>query len=386
MGFLMRKILLDRSPSLPIIEVYIFTLPMKYFLIFLLAFFSFLPRTFAVSEFLPYAEMLVENAIISPQTSEAGYRLSSTITRAEMAKLTMLLSGLEQNDCRYISSYTFPDVDKSYGDLCGYIEGAALNEIIQSGNGVKFRPKQNVTRAELAKMFLSGIGESPIEESVGYNDVTSSLGNLAGYVNALGTMGCAQLTSSFRPNATATRGEAFKMAACVIGLYDPTGSTETGTTDTSGTYNLQVYNTVDSPVQSGQTARVIGSFSFKANGSTGTFTSLSMASVGTVDLLTTINTVDLYQGSTRIGTASVGHNTLTFNGFSITLPKDTLTYFTIKASIIGTGSSPIALQIPTSSSIGITYANGSMTPNDSYPVDFPSVYFNSSLGSITLLQ
>lgn len=118
----MRKILLDRSPSLPIIEVYIFTLPMKYFLIFLAFFFSFLPRAFAVSEFLPYAEMLVENAIISPQTSEAGYRLNSTITRAEMAKLTMLLAGLEQNDCRYISSYTFPDVDKSYGDLCGYIE------------------------------------------------------------------------------------------------------------------------------------------------------------------------------------------------------------------------------------------------------------------------
>ena len=78
--------------------------------------------TWATSEFLPYAEILAENAIISAQPYEAGYRLDSTITRAETAKLVMLVSGIDQIDCRYIDGYTFPDVDRSFGDLCGYIE------------------------------------------------------------------------------------------------------------------------------------------------------------------------------------------------------------------------------------------------------------------------
>jgi len=46
----------------------------------------------AASEFYEYAQVLAENAVISTQSSEAGYRLSNNITRAEMAKVVANLA------------------------------------------------------------------------------------------------------------------------------------------------------------------------------------------------------------------------------------------------------------------------------------------------------
>ncbi len=49
--------------------------------------------TLAASEFSPYAESLAMSGIISVQPTEAGYRLSDTITRAEITKIAMGLAG-----------------------------------------------------------------------------------------------------------------------------------------------------------------------------------------------------------------------------------------------------------------------------------------------------
>ena len=170
----------------------------------------------AANEFLPYAQKLASDGVILEQTTVEGYRLGATITRAELVKIAMVLSWNDQNDCRELSEYTYPDVDKSYGDLCGYIEWAAALSIIRSGNGVSFRPKDSITRAELSKILLSAVGIEPITSAPLYADVGDSLWDLTSYVHALASLGCVSTdTSYFRPQAPATRWEVFKIAQCV---------------------------------------------------------------------------------------------------------------------------------------------------------------------------
>ena len=190
----------------------------------------------AASEFLPYAEVLADNDVIGAQSTEAGYRLGATVTRAELAKVTANLGGYVPTDC---AGDVYGDVSSTLGDLCGYIEALAEAGVVSTANA-NFRPAASVTRAEMTKMLLGALGETASEDGAGYMDVSSdSLGDLAGYVNRANELGCAADADYFRPNATSTRGEAFKMAACAAGLEmdttEPTEPTSTGTTTTTGT-------------------------------------------------------------------------------------------------------------------------------------------------------
>lgn len=187
----------------------------------------------AASEFLPYAELLADNDVIGTQSTEAGYRLGDTVTRAELAKVAANLGGYTPTSC----VGTYADVTSSLGDLCGYVE--ALEEAGVVASATNFRPTASVTRAEMVKMLLGVVGEEPSTEDAGYMDV-AGLGDLTGYINRANELGCAATASYFRPNATASRGEAFKIAACVAGLEpiteeeEETPSTETPTTPTTG--------------------------------------------------------------------------------------------------------------------------------------------------------
>jgi hypothetical protein len=78
----------------------------------------------------------------------------------------------------------------------------------------------------------------------------TGLGDLAMYINRANELGCAADSSYFRPNATASRGEAFKIAACVAGLepidpvtpvdpVDPTKPVTPGTTTGSLTATIE---------------------------------------------------------------------------------------------------------------------------------------------------
>lgn len=183
----------------------------------------------AASEFAPYAEALADNDVISAQSTEAGYRLGDTITRAELAKVTANLGGYAPTDC---TGTVYGDVGTSLGDLCGYIEALAEAGVVSTANA-NFRPSASVTRAEMTKMLLGANGESASETSAGYMDVTSTLGDLAGYINRANELGCASDATYFRPNATSSRGEAFKMAACAAGIEMT--STDPGTGGTGGT-------------------------------------------------------------------------------------------------------------------------------------------------------
>jgi hypothetical protein len=183
----------------------------------------------AASEFLPYAQALADNDIIGAQSTEAAYRLGDTVTRAELAKVTANLGGYTPTSC---AGNVYSDVKSSLGDLCGYIEALAEAGVV-STSYANFRPSASVTRAEMVKMLLGAVGEAPSTTSAGYMDV-ANLGDLTGYINRANELGCAADATYFRPNATSSRGEAFKIAACVAGL-EIGGETNTGSTNTGNT-------------------------------------------------------------------------------------------------------------------------------------------------------
>ena len=168
----------------------------------------------AMSEFAMYAGELADAGVIMTQSSEAGYRLGDNITRAELAKIAVNLSGETATTC---TGDVFKDVKSSMGDLCGYVEAAAESGIVSKANS-NFRPSDLVTRAEMVKMLLASQGVAPTDVSAGFADVSASMGDLAGYINAAVEEGLIKSGTSFRPNATATRGEAFKVASNAMGL------------------------------------------------------------------------------------------------------------------------------------------------------------------------
>ncbi len=182
----------------------------------------------AASEFLPYAELLADNAVIGTQTNESGYRLGANVTRAEMAKVTANLGGYTPTSC---TGTTYGDVGAILGDLCGSIEALAEAGVVSTANA-NFRPSAPVTRAEATKMLIGAVGEAGSSTDAGYTDI-ANLGDLAMYINRANEMGCAADATFFRPNSTATRGESFKLAACIAGIQPVTvPPVSTGTTST----------------------------------------------------------------------------------------------------------------------------------------------------------
>ena len=181
----------------------------------------------AASEFLPYAELLADNSVIGTQTNESGYRLGANVTRAEMAKVTANLGGYTPTSC---TGTTYGDVGAILGDLCGFIEALAEAGVVSTANA-NFRPSAAVTRAEATKMLIGAVGEAGSSTDAGYTDI-ANLGDLAMYINRANELGCAADATFFRPNATATRGESFKLAACIAGLEPVVPPTGTGTTGT----------------------------------------------------------------------------------------------------------------------------------------------------------
>ena len=196
----------------------------------------------AASEFLPYAEALADNGTISTQSTEAGYRLGANITRAELAKVVANLGEFTPTSC---AGDVYSDVNSTLGDLCGYVEALAEAGVVSTSNAT-YRPNANVTRAEAVKLILGALGETGSDVAAGYTDI-AALGDLTSYINRANEIGVIGDATYFRPNASITRGEAFKIAAATaqldVGTTDGgdtgstggnTGSTTTGSTTTTG--------------------------------------------------------------------------------------------------------------------------------------------------------
>ena len=109
----------------------------------------------------------------------------------------------------------YSDVSSEVGNLCSYIETAADAEIV-SKSYPRFRVSDTVTRAELIKMLLVANTTNLSSVPAGFSDTPSSLGDLVGYINAGVGMGCIRASTFFRPNASATRAEVFKITTCVM--------------------------------------------------------------------------------------------------------------------------------------------------------------------------
>lgn len=181
----------------------------------------------AANTFTPYADALATAGIISKQANEAGYNLGNNVTRAEMAKVAVNIKKADVKEC---TGKVFSDVTANLGDLCGYVEAAA-NAGLVNKTAAKFRPLDLVTRAEALKMLLSAKGIAPITEDQGFKDLGSDE-TLNGYINAAAKAGIINKGTAFNPNNTATRGEAFKIAANSAGL------TTTATAETGDDLNL----------------------------------------------------------------------------------------------------------------------------------------------------
>lgn len=245
----------------------------------------------AASEFAAYADALAAAGIINSQTTEAGYRLGDNITRAEMAKIAVKLNGAEVEEA---TDMMYSDVTTAQlGDLASYIETAANAGIVSKANA-KFRPLDLVTRAEMVKMLMAAKGVETSDVSAGFADVDSSLGDLAGYVNAAAAEGYIATATNFRPNATATRGEAFKVAAGVAGVMEEEDDIDLGDLFGTGT---TTDTTDDTPVSVVTKAGTLGVF---LSAKTAAAANLPKGAAGV-----SVASFDLTAGSTDITVSSL---------------------------------------------------------------------------------
>lgn len=140
--------------------------------------------------------------------------------------MALATAGVSQTSCQSISPLSFSDVTTSLGDLCGYIESAVAKNIIKKTT--RFYPNLAITRGDFADIIVksfdtnspSSIAPSVIgssqTEAYYYTDVPTTL-STASSINRLRATGCLNTRlSTFRPYASITRGEAFKIMGCLV--------------------------------------------------------------------------------------------------------------------------------------------------------------------------
>ena len=231
-------------------------------------------------------------------------------------------------------------------------------------------------------MLLAAVGEVGSDTSAGYSDVTASLGDLEGFINRAYEIECISAATYFRPNASTTRGEAFKIASCVAGL----SIDDTPPVVLSGSYSFQTNTSIDTFVTSGSLARTVASFAIGPSYIAGSLGTLVLSTDGYLDLPMILSKVELYNASgIRVGTGIVTRYGIAFADMNVVLSPGTLNQFTVRADIIGTGDQAIPFRIVSANDIRIIESTNSgnlMQPyNVNFPVSFPLVRFQGTLGS-----
>ena len=108
------------------------------------------------------ANYLAEKNIITPQSTESGYRLDDTITRAEVVGIALKIKWITFPENYQCKKY-FSDTIKNDW-ICRSVEIGADIELISRTNK-KFRPQDKITRAEAFAIiykssWLSGLAEN----------------------------------------------------------------------------------------------------------------------------------------------------------------------------------------------------------------------------------
>jgi len=112
---------------------------------------SLVSATSAATSGISAAGYLAAQGVITAAQDSSAYRLEDTITRKEMMKIVMNLSGKASPDtCESV----FDDVVNDWG--CKYIEAALKNNFI--AQNANFRPDESITKAESIKLVLKARG------------------------------------------------------------------------------------------------------------------------------------------------------------------------------------------------------------------------------------
>lgn len=200
---------------------------------------------YAYSEFYQYAISLAKTSIIKSQSREADYRLSDTLSRAEAMKLVLKSAGISQRNCMDFpeSGLSFLDVGRVHWDLCGYIEWAVAVGIVPVRQNRLFSPNMAIDRATFVYSMVTAYDHAkpglipPHSGESYYTDIPASSTTLIQAVNRLSATSCiTRSTKSFRPAASITRGEAFKVMSCLASL----GNSQSTTSQTPGTLPWKV--------------------------------------------------------------------------------------------------------------------------------------------------
>ena len=119
------------------------------------------------------------------------------------------------------------DVTSALGIVnCGAIEVLYDNGVITLPSSL-YSPYAPINRGEAVQILLRAVAEAGSTTDAGYLD-TAGLGTITNYINRANEMGCTTPASYFRPNAAATRGEIYKMAACIANMTSVTGGIPPG--------------------------------------------------------------------------------------------------------------------------------------------------------------
>ncbi len=149
------------------------------------------------------AQFLGSKWIIKNQEDSNDFRLSDTITRKEVMKIVMKLSGKTIPDtCNWV----FSDVPADWG--CKYIETALTAWYIAAND--TFRPDDNITKTEAMKLVLKAKWIQKIRETVSWQSDYMETAYFYGIIDSKYT--------DF--NAHAHRGWIFSIATATIQKQD----------------------------------------------------------------------------------------------------------------------------------------------------------------------
>ena len=171
---------------------------------------------------------LAERGLFVDTGCEAGFCPGEPIDRKTMAVWIVRL--LDGENPATVSETSFDDVDASsfYGP---FIERMAELEVTRGcGDGSRFCPDRNVTRAEMAVFFSRAfdLGEGP---DPGFSDVPADAwyaDSVARFAASRITIGCGDGTE-FCPSRATTRAEMATFLARALGLVETPGSTPPAT-------------------------------------------------------------------------------------------------------------------------------------------------------------
>ncbi|HEY3375710.1 MAG TPA: S-layer homology domain-containing protein [Candidatus Aquicultor sp.] len=164
--------------------------------------FSDVPATFWAFNAIDY---LASQSIISGRTSGL-FDPSASITRAEFAKIVCLAAGLKATTP---STASFSDISGNWA--AGYIEAAKAAGIIGGYTDGTFRPNNKITRAEIAKMVVTGAKYTVVTSGASFTDISSNWAKDFIVTAAVKGVVSGYTDGTFKPGNNATRAEASQM-------------------------------------------------------------------------------------------------------------------------------------------------------------------------------